>query len=71
MVYGKDNTFNAERIIDLLDAFEDFKVCLGYYLSSTLSLSHTVERVSTLLSSRGSTRCCTHQETLNTTRCPR
>lgn len=27
MVYGKDNAFNAERIIDLLDAFEDFKVC--------------------------------------------
>lgn len=29
MVYGRDNTFNAERIIDLLDAFEDFKVCMS------------------------------------------
>lgn len=26
MVYGKDGVFNAEKLIDLLGAFEEFKV---------------------------------------------
>lgn len=48
MVYGRDNSFNAERIIDLLDAFEDFKVWVVEKCREACVLSIVVVRQTTL-----------------------